>query len=511
MTVESPPLAADPTNPTPGFWLTVDLLRSTTSPGVAGLRALIISPKQTGVGDIVANTEVRPVCSADDVKTAAGRCLGFLAMVALLANDTGGPLVDLVCPTESGGAAATATITFAAAPTSNQVFEVAIQGVEIQLPWNYGDANTVARDLAVAAINLKADELFCVASAGAGGVVNLTANSKGPAGNDIALRCRIISGAGGTLTASGALFTGGTTEPDFTTALATVEGREYDFIIGCVSNADAQSASTSNPSRIEDHIDALKSGRTAKLQQAHLASTGTIAQAATGSIARNSEYMTHLVTENAESLPSEFAGADCGDRMKRRRLEKNANRCFTLLKGLHGAHDKIANNPTDAEGRTALTSGVSLCGYTANDELVLLRSVTTHSQDSSGSPDRRCFDTNEVDAIFELGKDLRTYLPQQYLTSGSQVKVVADTPEGQEPPPKGVVECRDIKATITKRIRDYWVPQGVIDRAAFLASIEPGEFIVQVNATDETQVDIFIPAKAVKILAKLGVYLAKTG
>jgi hypothetical protein len=34
---------------------------------------------------------------------------------------------------------------------------------------------------------------------------------------------------------------------------------------------------------------------------------------------------------------------------------------------------------------------------------------------------------------------------------------------------------------------------------------------VNVNATDATQVDIFVPAKVFKILAKMGFLLAKVG
>ncbi len=505
------PLAADPTNPTPGFWLTVDLLRSSTSPGTAGLKGLIVSPRATGIGDITDDTEIRAVFSEDDVKTAAGRCLGYFAYKALFANDNGGPLVDLVCPAESAGAVATNTLTFAGAPTTNMTFRVWISGIPILVSWLVGEAVSDARDAAVLAVNQKVDEIFCVASAGVSGVTDLDANTKGPAGNDITLRTEIVEGAGGTCTAGGANFTSGATEPDFTTVLSTVEGQEYDFILICSSNADAQSATTSNVSRTEDHMDSLKSGRNAKLQQAHVGSSGTIAQAKTGAIACNSEYMTHFCVENAESLPCELAGADLGDRMKRRRKEKNANRCFEELAYIRGAADKVTNNPTDAEGKDALTNGVSLGGYTANGTLVLLRSVTMRSQDAGGNPDRRCFDTSEVDAIFELGKDLRTYLPQTFFTSGSQVKVMRNVTEDEEAPPEGVVEERDIKAAISKRIRDYWVPKGVIDGPAFEAADEAGEFIVRVNPSDENQVDAFIPAKALKVFAKLGVYLAKTG
>jgi phage tail sheath gpL-like len=507
------PLAADPTDPTPGFWLTIDLLRSSTSPGTSQLKCCILSPRATGQGDITDDTEIRPVYSADDVKTAAGRCLGYFAYKALFDNDPDGPVVDLVCPTEATGDTAAGTLTFAAAPTSNMVFRIWIMGHPILTTWDVGEAVTDERDTAVDAINQYVDDLFCVASAGTGGVVDLDANSAGVAGNDVRIRVEVVSGAGGTCTAGAATLTLGTTEPDFTTALSTIEGKEYDYILPCLSNAEAQSASTTNQSRVEDHINSLKSGRNAKLQQAHIASSGTFAQAITGSVGCNSEYMTHLCFENSEDLPCEIAGADCGDRMFRRGREKNANRCLEQLAYLRGAADKVANDPSPTESKAALNAGVSVGGYTANGDPLLLRSVTTHSQDAGGNPDKRCFDTNEPDAIFEVGKDMRSYIPQTFFTSGSQVKIARDVVDGSGVgyPPKGVVEERDVKSAITKRIRDYWVPEGVVDGVEFDASDEAGEFIVRVNDSDETQVDVFMPAKPFKILSKIGMYLAKVG
>src|SRR5690606_5171501 len=105
------PLAVDVSNPSPGLYLTVDLLRGATSPGAAGVRALIISPPQTGEGDITVGTEIRPVFSREDVERAIGRGPGYYAYQALIANDPQA-LVDLIACAESAGAAATNTLTF---------------------------------------------------------------------------------------------------------------------------------------------------------------------------------------------------------------------------------------------------------------------------------------------------------------------------------------------------------------------------------------------------------------
>lgn len=503
------PLAVSPSNPQPGLSLVVDLLRGASSAATAGLRALIVAPRETGQGTITDDTEIVPVFSPEDVETAAGRGLGYFSMKALLANDPEA-VVELICPTPSAGATAATTLTFSGTPTDGNSWTVWIQGVAIEISWNVGEADTVARDNAVAAINAKGFDLFAVASAGAGGVVDLDARTAGPAGNDIRLRVVKNAGSGGTLTAGAATLTGGTTEPDFTSALAAAAIKEYDYILVCLSNADAQSASaSSNGARVATHIDAHLEGFDAKLQQSIYGSTGSIAAAKTNAIARNHPNLEHLNSVNDESLPCEIAAAELGNRMFRRRRESNANRVLEPLVRVRGSADPAADKPTGGEPADALNNGVSLITYADNGTPILMRSVTTHSQDTQGNPDRRAFDTNEVDALYDYAKDLRAVIPQEYHSPGSQVKVAKNREPEDEDLPRGVVETRDIKATIVARTLNVWSPRGVIDDVKFQAAVDAGQLIVEINESDPTQVDIFIPAEVFKIAAKFGLYIAK--
>jgi phage tail sheath gpL-like len=505
------PLAVDPSNPKPGLYLKVELLRGSSSPGALGLRAAIVSPPATVGGNIVVGTEIRSVFSAEDVEVAIGKGLGYLAYQALIANHPSA-LVDLVACAESGGAAATGTLTFAGTPTSNMSWRVWVQGVAVDLFWNVGETTTQVRDNNFPRINEKGNDLHAIASAGGAGVINLTARSKGPAGNDIRLRVQLLTGAGGTLTASGATLTGGTTEVDMTTALATLSVREYDYILPCLSNADAQSASgSSNPARVATHIDTYLSGSNAKLQQAVYGSTGSIASAKTNALARNHTNLEHYCSVSDESLPCEIAAAELGDRMRRRSLESNANRVLQPIKRIRGSADVAGDQPTDAEAIDALTNGVTLQGYAASGAPILLRSVTTHSKDTGGNPDRRAFDTSEIDALYDYAKDLRAALPQEFMSPDGQVKIAKNRQPGDEELPAGVVEERDVKAFLVQRTLNFWVPKGVIDGVHFLGVVSDGSLIVQVNASDPTQLDVFIPARVFKILAKIGVVLAKVG
>lgn len=504
------PLAVDPSNPRPGLALSVQLLRGASSPGLAGLRAVIVSPPATVTGNIVVGTEVRTVYSKEDVETAAGRGLAYFAFQALVANYPAA-LVDLVVCAESAGAAAAGALTFTGAPTVNCSWRVYVMGVAFDLYWNVGETTTQARDNNFPRVNAKGTDLFVIATAGAAGVITLTARSKGTPGNDVTLRVVQLSGAGGVLTPSGAKLTGGTTEVDMTTALASL-AKEYDYILPCVSNIDAQtSGGSTNPARVATHIDANLTGFSSRLQQAVYGSSGSIASAKVGAIARNHTNLEHYLSVNDESLPCELAAAELGDRMRRRAKESNANRVLQPLKRIRGSSDVNADQPTDPEVIDALTNGVTLQGYAANGDPIVLRSVTTHSQDTLGNPDKRCFDVNEVDALYDYAKDLRAAVPQEFMSPDGQVKVAKNRKEGDEPNPEGVVEERDVKAFVIRRTLSFWVPKGVIDGVKFQAAVDDGSLIVEVDAADANQVDIFIPAVAFKILAKFSLVIAKAG
>lgn len=503
------PLAVAPSNPNPGVHLTVDLLRGASSPGAQGLRALLLSVAEDGNTNMTADTQVELVASKEDVFSWIGRGPGYYAIQAYFANDPQG-LVDLIRVTSSAGAAATQTLTFAGSPDTDLEWELVAKGQTITLEWPVGDTPTEAAVAAVGRINALVDRLpFTVSNAA--GVVTGTANAAGPWGNDIKLRLKQTRGnASGTATLGGSSFSGGSTEIDLTQALATAASKEYDEIIPCLSNADVQSAAgTSNPQRIKDHINGHNTGNAAKLQQAILGSTGTRSAAQTGTVALNEPTCEHYCLQHAEDLPCECAAAEAGDRMRRRRLESNANRIWQPLMYLLGAQNKEEETANDQQFTDAANNGVTVGGYTAGGQPRVERPITTYSKDSGGNQDRRAFDVNEIDALYDCFKDLRAFIPQTYLSSDGQVKITRDIEPGDDPPPQGVVEEREVKASLRGRILGYWVPKGVIDGAKFRSADAAGEFIVEVNDGDETQLDIFLPLGAFKVLAKISLYGAK--
>lgn len=501
------PLAVSPTVLTPGFYLSINLLGFTAPPGSAPLRALIMAPKSSA-GTITANTQLEEHVSADDIKTLAGPgTQGHLAAVALF-RAYGLADVDFIAPAASGGATASGTFTFddTSPITSAQTVRMWIKGVLIEIAWLVGETDIQAAAKAVAAINALTNELPVSAANGGTAVVTNSAKLPGPWGNDVLIRCELAGdGAGGAVTASGTALSGGTTEPSFATALSNVAGKEYDFIIPCVSNADAQSSSaTSNPGRVKTHIDTYDSGNNAKLQQAIIGATGSLSSLETGSVGRNYGPMQYPFCLNGESLGCEFAGWEGGRRLRAETDDPAVNRIGDPIDGLYGAADLVADAPTDAEVEEALGAGISIINYTAQGDMFMVRPITTYSEDALGNADRRLLDVSGVSGTYAFAKHLRTVVPQEFRGA----KLSRDLEDTEEPPPPGVVQERDIKAFVVGEYRVF-TGRGILRRDTLAEALEQGTLIVQVNDTDESQADMVIPVAVLKPFAKAGVYVSR--
>lgn len=503
------PQAAQATSPVPGLWLRVDLQPGNVAPGAQGLRAILIAPENSTGGSITPETEIKPVYSQADVEGYTGDgSLHALAYAALLAKDKYAQ-VDIIACAESGGSAATNSVTVSGTLTEDGSIEIVGHGVPIDVPIYAGEALTVWRSRAVDYITRLSKKLHFTAAAGAGdGQVDLTSKSAGLQGNDIALRARVKDATGASVAVTAAKFTGGTTEVDYTNALSAIEGREYDYIGLCLSNTDAEDT-TGGVADALTHINGLNTGLGARLQQLVVGHTGTRAAGQTQTAAMNDQVANIITAANAEALPCQIMGDEIGDRMYWRRQKHSANRIGRFV-DVPGSHTPISDNPTEPEAAAALNNGLSVVGYTDSGKPVLVRSVTTYHETAQGSS-VLVTDVNEIDGLYDYAKDLRAFLPVQF----SGVKVTEPTGDDDTPDddlPEDVVTTDDIRAAIVARTESYWIPKGVINGGEFAAAAaDDGELAVEINATDETQVDIFIPAKPFKNLAKLGVYIRKAG
>lgn len=488
---------------TPGFYLVVNLLGSPAAPGTAPLRALLMAPKSTA-GNITANTEVRQCFGAADVSLALGPGTpGHLAAKKLFQR-FGAASVDVVAPTASAGVAATGSQTFTGPPTENTVIRFRVCGRIIDVSWLSGESVAVFQARAVAAINARGDDLPVVA-AGASPSVLYTAKLAGLWGNDVRISAVIFSGGAGTaITLNPATLTGGTLEPSFAVALSQVVTREYRRIVACLSNADATDATVaSNGELVQLHLDTYEVGLGALLQVAVVGHTGTIANVKAGAIDRNNEAMQYAYGQNWNDLPCEIAAAEAGDALKFVSLRPNFNRIGNVH-NLYGPTDVVADKLTAAETEDLLNNGVSPLDIDQSTGVTyLVRPVTTHSL-AAGSPDFRCLDLSDTDGMYSVFQDLRTALPQQF----PNCSISPDLPAGADSLPAGVVELKDVKHFVISRLR-FWTRAGVVNRAALNLALANNELIFEIDATDGTQVNIFLPLAILKPLAKFGVVGSK--
>lgn len=497
------PVAVSPGTLSPGLYLKVNLVAGAAAPSLGPLRVLLLCPKSSA-GTLTPDTEIRPGGGEDSAADAFGLGTpGHLAAKQLYAAAPNA-LIDFGAPT-AGAGAATRDIVFSGAPSQNTAVEVTIMGRTMQVGWLVGEDADDIRDKVIAAVNQRTSILSVVAASGGAGTVTITFKVTGNIGNDCLVRARLMNAQTddeavtlNTLTP----LAGGTTDPDFSDILEAAQGREYHFIVACLSNADAvTTGSSSNAERALVFIEQFNQGNDAKLQQLIYASTTTLAAAEAAAVARNVGYAQHILCIAGQSLPCEFAAAEAGGRLAAIGVDPAANRIGARLgSGLFGAGNVTVDKPTPTEVESAIGNGVSIVSYDAAENLVVVRPVTTFSQNPQGGPDRRLLDTQNVDAAYIVARDLRTSLPAEF----PNAKIQRDAPPGADPAPPGVIEERDIKAFVITRLRIFQ-NSGVILGSALDAAIADGNLIVRVNDFDPSQVDIVVPMQVIPPLAKFGV------
>jgi phage tail sheath gpL-like len=498
------PKAVSPGTLTPGIYITVNLLAGTSGPNVGLLRTLLLGPKSSE-GDLTEDSEIRAGGGEESAGTAWGP--GTPTHLAAKQLYAGFPtaVVDFGAPT-AGSGTASLNITLAGVPTSNRAVGVAVAGREFEVSWLVGETASDVRDKAINGINQRTTDLPVVASSGGAGVVAIAGKVPGNISNDIKVRIWLkpTSGSVGTETITPNVLTnlvGGATDPDYTTILTMAQGEEYHIILPCLSNTDAHiTGASSNAERVLVHIELYNHGLEAKLQTLVYGSTGSQAEAIASAQARNVGYAQHVFCLNGQSLPCEFAGAEAGDRLQGTSLDPAVNRIGNRIgTSLYGSIDPVGDAPTQPEAESALGSGVTILGYDTAGNVIVIRPITTYSQNAAGGPDRRLLDVQNVDATYIVARDLRAALPQEF----KGAKVIKDQPAGAQELPKGVTEERDIKTFVIARLRS-WVRQGVVLGAALDAAIANGELIVEVDEGDATQVNIVVPISIVPPLAKFG-------
>jgi phage tail sheath gpL-like len=492
---------------TPGFYLKVNLLAAASAVGGGLVTAALVSSKLS-TGDITNDTEVRTCYGPDDVARALGQNgPGHLFSVQFFQQVKTIPL-DVVSPVPPSGSAATIVHTASGTPSDTNTWELDVAGRTTQVDWYPGedvDDDFIPR--VIGAINAMRP-LPAVAAVGDPGEIVIDAAGPGTWGNDILVAVRKIRGTGGTVTAGGTKLAGGSTEFNATNALGALAAKQYTGLGLVTGNTDAADAtSSSNAHRLKTHIMGHNEGLDALLQYGFVGMSSTISAVKAAAIARNNEWMSYTFWQGARSLPGEICGADMGNALNAFGVRPNTNRIGNLLLGLVGSYDNKGDKLSGTEREDLLNHGVTPLDFVPNgSDCVIVNPITTRSQDTAGQPDFRAYYQTDTFGVMAISDDLRIATPQQF----PNCSITPDLPPGADSLPAGVVERRDVEAFVYSRLR-AWVPLGVANGVHLEAAIAAGEVIVEIDASDESQVNIFVPMKILKPLAKFSGVVHKVG
>jgi phage tail sheath gpL-like len=502
------PVAVAPSVRSPGAYLSVNLLAGASTPGSGQLKVLVLATKSS-VGTITPDTQLVQNVGPSEGETYFGTGTpGHLALKALF-PEYGLASVDIMAPLVSGGVVASVVLTFASTPTIARTFILQIAGRQIATTWVAGVSASVFGDQVVALIAGLTSNLP-VTAANITGAVTISAKYAGSWANDIVVYALLTGGSGGTVNAGQTVTTtlgSGTLSADPTNCLSVVQTREYAFILLCDGNTAALiSGGTSPFFKINTHINTYNSGLNAHLQQQVLGFTGTITNANTVGGLRNAGTAELAFYQGAQSLPCEVAAAELGARLREITADPAANRIGMAYKAtLYGPLDDVNDKLTAAEIESALNNGVSPIDWGSDGIPYPVRPFTTYHTDGNSNPDDRLLDTSRIDGTYAVARDIRNRLPQLYKGK----KIIKALAAGQELPPN-TVEEKTVRTSVTNMAR-YWVTQGVVKGDALEAAIANGEFIVQVDGTDASQVDIVVPVKIVPPLAKFSIVVNHVG
>lgn len=479
----------------PGFYGQAVFAAGKRSLSSIRLNVLLVGNKLTA-GAMTADSSPVQVFSGDDVDTQSG--VGSeLGVLAYGCDGRGGafnvPGVDaniwLGCVAESGGAAATLTITLTGSWTVAGSIAYRLSGVPIPAVSiaATGDTLTTVAVKVRDAIN-SLPRLFATATASAG-VVTVTVHNKGPRGNahvGYQDASQVPTGfvstitGGSAVTGGGVKFTGGTTGDDPTNLIAAISARQFDRIaIACGD----QTSDAANIAKWKTALSAAAVPTVGIFEFLSVFSTGTLTNAASLSqTTLNHAQFDVKWAPNAETHPSAWAGTWVTLRAQKEHVDPGTAFTNTVLPNCVPSQQQ-ADAPNAGTIETALGEGV--CPITTNPDGTgsIVRSVTAYSLNGS-SPDYRVLDTSIPLVTVTALETIQLNWDDVFQPNNPRVRA---EPSDEEPtPPAGVAYPSLWRTEIIGILKDLEAGVGypqplIVDVANNLPSVEynaAGKFLV---------------------------------
>jgi phage tail sheath gpL-like len=217
--------------------------------------------------------------------------------------------------------------------------------------------------------------------------VTLTANFKGALGNEIDIRLNYLGTSGGEWTPAGLTIdidqpTGGTTDPDISTALANLADQTFDFIIMPFTD-------TANLDAMENFLSDAN-GRWSWAQMLYggcfTARQGALGTLTTFGNSRNDQHVSVMGYFNAIDPPWIWAAQIGGYCAASLRVDPGLPLQYI---GTTLRPPAIADRFTLAERNTLLYDGISTFRVSDAGIVTIERMCTTYQQNAAGAPGRR--------------------------------------------------------------------------------------------------------------------------
>jgi phage tail sheath gpL-like len=409
-------------------------------------RSYMIIGNRTSAGDATVNTVFGPVEDDDAAVRKGGRRSEWYQMwKKVRAVDPTGKVYG-ICPTESGGTAATKTITFASGAASATVtVDVELIGESTSFTVLSGDTAVTQAAACAAAINAASNSSWPVTAAVGSNpndhIVTVTVANKGPRSDYVLQGLRVTYRKSATTTATVSAVSSGTTDDDHTTAYAAIAAGRYYYII-------SPKYSTSAPTSTDDGVgeatlmvtqQALPAA--GKGQQIFFGFVGTQAQAttvATDSDANNPRLKI-FHAENNDWYPALLASYCAAVQALEERKHPGASltlyRQNATINRIFSIPDPYSKNdrPTATEIEADLANGITPICFDEKGNAYMNRCVTSYTEVSAGVKDYRASE-GHIPSVMDFVWDL--IFARHNVLRLANPFVASDPVAGEKPKPR---------------------------------------------------------------------------
>ena len=482
-------------DPVPGVYVQTNFAAGPASSGSTTYSALLMG-NMTSAGNATKDTVVYgpstpvPLTSVADAISLFGDGSELTRMIKrFMAVNTSTPLFALAISEGNSAVASTGTITITSAATGSATLRVFVEDEWVDTGIVTGDTAAAIATNAIANINGKTSWAV-TASSGGSGVITLTSKNKGLRANWLRYFAKILPfGVGSTVTpAASTLMSGGSVSDVNTTALSTIVGSRYYYIVDASDGYDVVSVD-SNLSALVSQVQTQALPVNGRRQRVFAGNADTLANAIAVSTSLNSERCELVWSQNSDVTPGELAANQAAIvSLEEGQAVPRANFASYGQTPSSSANWKLkaplsGSAPTRAQLFSALNSGVSPIGVGAGGSSFLVKRVTTRFLNGS-NVDYRIREAGKVTIEDFFADDL--LLAVQAAMDG---KLIGDDPvKGQPQPAPNVATPRVLKAIVNRMLRLYFdkgLIQAINDTIA--------NSIVQREASPTTRLSAVIP------------------